>query len=284
MRTALIGATGQLGTDLRRVLTDDVVALDWPEFDVRREEQVQAVFQRYRPEVVINCAAQTDVDLCEDEPAAAFAVNALGAMHVARGAEPIEAAVVYISTDFVFGRAGARDEPYTEVDLPAPISVYGATKLGGEHATLAYNSGALVVRTCGLYGTAGARGKGGNFVETMLRLAGRGEPIRVVNDQRLSPTSTTECAARLCALIEKQARGVVHVAAPDSCTWFEFAQAIFAHERLDVDLRPVASAEFPRRARRPAMSALRSIRLDDFGVPPCRPWQEMLHAYLRSRM
>ncbi|MBU0617823.1 MAG: sugar nucleotide-binding protein, partial [Planctomycetes bacterium] len=132
MRTVLIGANGQLGTDLQRVLAGDIVALDWPEFDIRREEQVRDVLQDHRPDVVINCAAQTNVDLCEDEPAAAFAVNALGALHAARCAEQVGAAVAQVSTDYVFGAAVARPQAYTEEDVPGPINVYGASKLAGE--------------------------------------------------------------------------------------------------------------------------------------------------------
>jgi dTDP-4-dehydrorhamnose reductase len=283
MRILLLGANGQLGTDLRRVLAGEVVGLDWPEFDLRRTAQVQAALHEHRPDYVINCAAQTNVDLCEDEPDEAFAINAVGALHVARCAEEIGAAVAYISTDYVFGAAAARAEPYREDDTPGPLNVYGAAKLAGEHLTLAYNTRALVVRTCGLYGHAGARGKGGNFVETMLRLAVAGRPIRVVNDQRLSPTSTAECAATLSALVQRSVRGLFHVAARDSCTWFEFAQAIFELEGLSVDLRPIASAEYPVRARRPALSALASQRLAPAGVSACRPWREMLQEYLATR-
>jgi len=282
MRSLLIGAIGQLGTDLRRVLGDDCVGVDWPELDVRNVGQAQALLREQRPAVVINCAAQTNVDLCEDEVESAFAVNALGALHVTRAAAEVGAALVYISTDYVFGAAGVRTTPYDENDPPGPINVYGASKLAGEHLTLAYHPRALVVRTCGLYGHAGARGKGGNFVNTMLRLAREGKPIRVVNDQRLSPTSTVECAAKLVELIQHDAVGIYHVAAPDTCTWYEFAAAIFEEQGLPVDLRAIASDQYPMRARRPAMSALRSTRLGSVGVTSCRPWRAMLREYLQN--
>ena len=283
MRTVLIGARGQLGTELRALLPPDTLALDLPEFDVQREAEVRAALQAHGAELVINCAAQTNVDLCENEPEAAFAINALGARTVARCAAELGAAVIYISTDYVFGADTERSAAYAEHDVPGPINVYGASKWAGEALTLACNRQALVVRTCGLYGRAGARGKGGNFVETMLRLAGAGQPVRVVNDQRVSPTAAAELAVRLCALVAKRVDGVYHVAAPDSCTWFEFAQAIFAHEKVDADLRPVNSAEYPVRARRPAFSALCTLRLERAGVPPCRPWREMLDEYLCQR-
>jgi dTDP-4-dehydrorhamnose reductase len=283
VRTLLIGANGQLGTDLRRVLRGEWTGLDWPEFDVRSAAQVRAAISAHLPDVVINCAAQTNVDQCEDEPAEALSVNADGARHVAEGARDAGAAIVYISTDYVFGAAGACDRAYDEGARPGPINVYGASKLAGEHFTLAGNSRALIVRTCGLYGHAGARGKGGNFVNTMLRLAHEGKPIRVVNDQRLSPTSTVECAVKIVELIEHATVGICHVAAPDHCTWHEFAAAIFAEAGLAVDLQAISSDQYPQRARRPAMSALRSSRLGEIGVAPCRPWRTMLREYLQTR-
>jgi len=282
MRILLIGGSGQLGTDLRRMVPGECVPLDWPELDVQNQAQVRATLEAYAPDVVVNCAAQTNVDGCEDEPEAAFSVNAVGALHVVKCAQEVGAAVVYISTDYVFGAAGARATAYIESDTPGPINVYGASKLAGEHLTLTYNRRALVVRTCGLYGHAGARGKGGNFVNTMLRLAREGKPIRVVSDQRLSPTSTVECAGRIVALIEREAVGIYHVAASDSCTWYEFAQAIFEEDGLEVDLRAVSSDQYLMRARRPAMSALRSTRLNEIGVAPCRPWRALLREYLQT--
>lgn len=283
MRIVLIGSEGQLGTDLRRVLPPETVAVDLPACDVRRPEQVAQVLQRTRPDWVINCAAQTNVDRCELEPDEAFAVNARGALHVARAAAEVKARVVYISTDYVFGGDGSPPSAYVESDRPAPVNVYGASKLAGEHLTRAFQPRGLMVRTSGLFGHAGARGKGGNFVETMLRLAASQRPIHVVDDQRLSPTSTAELADRLLALLACDADGVVHVAAADDCTWFEFAREIFAFLRLDIDVRPVPTSQYPVKAQRPALSALRSARLAALGVPPCRPWRAMLHDYLRAR-
>ncbi len=244
---------------------------------------MRELLEEQRPEVVINCAALTNVDQCEDEPGPAFAVNAIGALNVARAAQEIGAAVVYISTDYVFGGDTTRELPYAEDDRPAPLNVYGASKLAGEFLTQTYNTRTLIVRTCGLYGHAGARGKGGNFVETMLHLAGEGRPVRVVNDQRLSPTSTVQCAATLVELLNARALGIVHIAAAGSCTWFEFAREIFAWEQLDVDLRPITTPAYAAPAPRPALSALRTMRLPALGVAPLRTWQDLLHDYLKSR-
>jgi len=280
MRIALLGARGQLGTDLRPILPGPVLALDWPELDITSADQVRTALRGFGPDVVINCAAQTNVDQCEDEPEAAFRVNALGAMHVAQAAAQLEARVVYISTDYVFGLAGVRRRPYTEDDPPGPLNMYGTTKLAGEYLTRAASPRALIVRTCGLFGHAGARGKGGNFVETMRRLGRQGRPVRVVDDQRVSPTSTVALAAKLLELIERGVSGLFHVTAVDSCTWYEFARAIFEEEGLDVELQPIPTSAYPLRAVRPALSALASTRLELAGLAPCVSWREMLHAYL----
>ena len=211
-------------------------------------------------------------------------MNALGAYNVARAAATVGALVVYISTDYVFGAAGAeRTTPYVEGDLPGPINVYGASKLAGEQLTQAYAPRALIVRTCGLYGHAGARGKGGNFVETMLRLGSDGRAVRVVDDQRLTPTSTVEVAQQLVALLAARVTGVIHVAASDACSWHDFAREIFAHVELTVALTPITSAEYPTPARRPAWSALGSTGLSQWGVRACRPWRVLLHEYLDAR-
>ena len=283
MKTLLIGGRGQLGHDLAALLGDDAIVLDLPEFDVTDAGRVEAALREHRPRWVINCAAQTNVDRCEDEVAEAFAINAQGARHVAQAAERVQATAVFISTDYVFGADAGRLLACGESDVPGPVNVYGASKLAGEHLTLAYSSRALVVRTSGLYGHAGARGKGGNFVETMLRLAREKQPIRVVEDQYLSPTSTVECAAKVLNLCQLGARGVVHVAASDYCSWFQFAREIFDHVGLRPSFSPIASSEYPAKARRPAMSALRSERLPALCVDPCRNWQEMLYEYLETR-
>jgi dTDP-4-dehydrorhamnose reductase len=283
MRIALLGAGGQLATDLRPQLRGDVVPLARADLDVTHEDDVAARFADIRPDLVLNCTAMTNVDACETQPAAAFAVNAEGAGAVARQAARLAAAVLYVSTDYVYGQAGPRAEPYVEDDPPGPVNVYGASKLAGEMLTRANNPRYFIVRTCGLYGHAGAHGKGGNFVETMLRAAQTQPVVRVVADQRLSPTSTRELAVRIAQLIRTGAFGLVHIAAPDHCTWFEFTREIFAHAGVKADLRPILSNELRDRAPRPTMSALQSVRLASTGVSACPPWRQMLHAYLDSR-
>jgi len=283
VRITLIGGSGQLGSDLRKRLRGEVVSLGSSDLDVRRDDDVAAALDRTRPDVVINCAAKTHVDRCEDEADHAFEVNALGAFHVACHSERLGASVVYVSTDYVYGAAGRRETPYCEDDVPGPINVYGASKLSGEYLTRAYCSRHFVVRSCGLYGVAGASGKGGNFVETILRLAGEGSPLRVVADQRLSPTSTWELAAKIAELIQTDRYGLYHVTARDHCTWYEFALEMVRKEGHDVSVEAIGTADYPTRARRPAMSALTSSELAAAGIESCRGWREMLHEYLLMR-
>jgi dTDP-4-dehydrorhamnose reductase len=284
MRIALLGANGQLGTDLRRVAAGvEVVALVRPDFDVCDATGVAARLRALAPDAVINCAAMTHVDKCEESPGAAFAVNAVGAGNVARACAALDTPLLHISTDYVFGADAERAQPYDESDTPGPLNVYGVSKLAGEYLVRVFCPRHFIVRTSGLFGLAGARGKGGNFVETMLKLAEAGNPILVVNDQRLSPTSTRELAARLLPLLASGQFGTYHVAARDHCTWFEFATAIFEHERVQVDLSPIPSEEYPTPARRPALSALTSTRLAGVGIAPCPDWRSMLHDYLVAR-
>ncbi len=283
MRTLIIGARGQLGSDLAQALPGQVCGVDLPELDVRNAGQVRAAVREAAPDHVINCAAQTNVDRCEGEPLEALVVDALGALHVAKAAAEIGAELAYISTDYVFGALPPRAEAYGEDEPPAPLNVYGVSKLAGEHMSRAGHPDPLVVRTCGLYGRAGARGKGGNFVETMLRLAAAGRPIRVVNDQRVSPTSTVYCARAIAELLAARVTGVVHIVASGSCTWFEFAREIFTCLYPDAEPMPISSGEYAAAAKRPPVSALCSTRLAELGMPAAPTWQELLHAYMDAR-
>lgn len=283
-RIALIGASGQLAADLLRTLQWPVTRLARPAVDVRDAAALRDALAGARPTHVINCAAMTHVDGCEDDAEMAFAVNAVGAGNVARAAHEVGARLLHVSTDFVFGADAERDRPYDEQECPGPVSVYGVSKLAGEQLVAAADPHAIIVRTCGLYGHAGARGKGGNFVETMLRCAGEGRALRVVADQTISPTSALGCARVIAALLERDAPGgVYHVAARDACTWHAFAQAIVDLAGCGVLVTPIESHEYPVKARRPKYAALTSSRLASLGVPGCPTWREMLAEYIAAR-
>lgn len=282
MRTAILGADGQLGRDLLPALR--ALPLRRADCDLARGDTIAPAVERAAVDVLVNCAAYNLVDRAESEPDVAFAVNAFGARYLAAACAARGTKLVHFSTDYVFGSVRAEPPvPLVETDAPGPVSAYGVSKLAGEHFALAASDRNLVIRTCGLYGAHGAGGKGGNFVETMLRLAREGKPIRVVDDQRCTPTYTVDLAEATKVLIERGATGLVHVTSGGECTWYEFAQEIFRLAGLKPDLAPITSAEFGAAARRPARSVLSNAKAHALGVPPLRHWSGALAAYLAAR-
>jgi dTDP-4-dehydrorhamnose reductase len=186
---------------------------------------------------------------------------------------------VHFSTDYVFGLDGARHSPWAEADAPGPVSVYGLSKLAGEYLVRSICPRHVVVRTCGLYGVWGSGGKGGNFVETMLRVAGQGKPLRVVADQTCTPSYTVDVAGAVASLLTTGRHGLFHATNAGECTWFEFARTIFELAGVRADLTAITSGEFGAAARRPAYSVL----APSAGAGPLRPWREALAAYLHER-
>jgi dTDP-4-dehydrorhamnose reductase len=277
----VIGAPGQVGTDLMRAMADWApVGLSHADLEVTDAGAVRTRLETLKPSVVINCAAFHQVDECERRPDEAFRVNALGARNVAVACTSLDALAVYISTDYVFD--GSEQRPYTEVDCPRPINVYGATKLAGEHLVAATAARALVVRIASVFGVAGASGKGGNFVETMIRRARGREAIRVVDDLVMSPTYAADAAAAIRQLILRGRTGVVHAANTGWCTWYAFAQAILDLVGAQTHIEAQSAAALRQAARRPQNSALDPACLRDLGLSP-RPWQEALHEYLIAK-
>jgi dTDP-4-dehydrorhamnose reductase len=283
MRVAVFGANGQLASDLLPLLSarHTLIPLTHADCELRDHEAVRARLDREQPEVVINTAAFHRVDDCEQEVEAAFAVNAFGVLHLARWCAAHDATLIHFSTDYVF--TGDVASPRGEADAPGPLSVYGASKLAGEHLVRQACPRHFVIRTCGLYGHAGSSGKGGNFIETMLRLGRAGKPIRVVHDQVLTPTATADLAPKVLQLLETTAFGLYHVTNAGACSWFEFAAATFQLAGIAADLSPTTSAEFGAAARRPAYSVLRHDRLAALGLDDLPPWQDALARYLRGR-
>ena len=281
MRIAVIGRTGQLGTDLVRVFEEagayQVFPLSHAEVECADPKSVRTALAGVRPDVVINCAAFVRVDECEDRPEAAFRVNTIGALYVARVCAELDALCVYISTDYVFD--GEKGEPYTEEDPPNPINVYGTSKLAGEYSVQQQACPKwLIVRLASLFGRAGARGKGGNFVETILAKAKAGEPLRVINNIRMSPTYTVDAARVLERLIRHRTMGLFHLTNGGACTWYEFARRALDLEGLNAKLEPISSQDYPTKALRPQNTALRSIKF--LLNEPLRSWEEALEAYL----
>jgi dTDP-4-dehydrorhamnose reductase len=271
MRVLVLGAGGMLGHDVAR-LAPDATALDRSDCDVTDVERVRDAVHEAGPDVVVNCAAWTDVDGAETQREQALAVNELGAGNVAEAAELSGASVVYVSTDYVFD--GSKREPYVESDPTGPLSSYGRSKLAGELATAAANPRHFIVRSSWLFGEHGR-----NFVATMLGTE-RSE-LRVVDDQVGCPTYTAHLAEAILRLVQGAEYGVHHLAGDGQCSWFEFARAIFERAGVEKRVEPCTSDEFQRPAPRPAWSVLRSERPGAIELPH---WQAGLDAYLGVRV
>ena len=283
VKVLITGAGGMLGRDVRRLAEwgrHEVMALDRAALDVTDAAAVEGALAEWRPEVVVDCAAWTDVDGAESDEAGALALNGDGAHNVAAGAAAVGAAVVLPSTDYVFDGRGieggdGEPRPYVESDPTGPLSAYGRTKLAGERAALAANPRCFVVRTSWLFGTGGD-----NFVETMLRLGAERDEVRVVDDQVGSPTFTGHLADGLLRLAATESYGVHHMTGGGDCSWFDFTRAIFESAGIDCVVTPVTTAEFPRPAPRPAWSVLGSERLNAIRLPD---WRDGLRTYLAER-
>jgi dTDP-4-dehydrorhamnose reductase len=278
MKITIIGSRGQLGADLMKVLQHEheVVGLTHKDIEVTDYNNC-LILKEYHPNVIINTAAFHKTDQCEEEPLKTFSVNALGAKNVATISKEIEATNVFISTDYIFD--GSKKEPYTEDDIPTPINTYGISKLAGELYT-EQNPKHYIIRLASLFGIAGASGKGGNFVETMITKAKKNEPITVVDDMWMSPTYTKDAAATTKKIIELNLPfGTYHTTNQGYCTWFQFAKEIFKLTGLNPTLKPTKTNQIQMKAKRPRFSALKTLKLPKYGIQ-MREWKQALHDYL----
>jgi dTDP-4-dehydrorhamnose reductase len=276
MKVLITGAAGMLGSDVMLAAGNaghDVVGFGHTELDVANAGVVSAKLELERPDVVINCAAWTDVDGAEEAEDAAMLVNGKGAGNIAAAAAAVDASVVYVSSDYVFD--GAKGAPYVESDQPAPLSAYGRTKLAGEEATAAANKRHFVVRSSWLFGVGGS-----NFVETMLRLSSSQNEVLVVRDQVGSPTYTWHLAYGIVRLIEGIEFGIHHMAAGGSCSWYDFAREIFDQAKVECRVLSATTEMLGRPAPRPSFSALESQREHAIELPS---WRDGLGAYLSQR-
>ena len=284
-KIAIIGSSGQLGTDLSRELGQrdayELHTLDHSDIECADRQSVESAILSIAPDIVLNCAAFVRVDESEDDPDSAFRVNALGAGYVARACSEIDAAAVYISTDYVFD--GTRGTPYSEEDPPNPLNVYAISKLAGEFLVRNFCKSHFIVRSSGLYGTGGNQKGPANFIETMLSLAKNESPIRVVDDQILTPTFTKDLARAIVGLIDTDAYGTYHVTNSGQCSWYEFGKAVFEISGLKPDYGPVSSKEYCTKALRPSYSALDNSRVHQLGIAPLRGWRDALAQYLELR-
>jgi dTDP-4-dehydrorhamnose reductase len=277
VRFAITGAAGMLGQDLvaaGSAASHETVGFSRAEVDITDAESVTRALDAARPDVVVNCAAWTNVDGAEADEAGAAAVNGAGAGNVARAAAACGAWTIHVSSDYVFD--GAKRSPYLESDDVGPVSAYGRSKLSGERAVADEAPGAhTIVRSSWLFGAGGSC-----FPATILRLAGEREELNVVDDQVGSPTFTGHLARALLDIGTGEARpaGIVHVAGGGICSWYAFAREIVARAGLSCEVKPCTTADMPRPATRPAYSVLRSGRGEE--VPVLPDWQQGLAEYM----
>ena len=280
----VIGATGQLGSDLVRTFDQpgELVALSTRDVDILDAARTRSILEALQPTCVINTAAYNLVDRAEDDGRSAFALNAEAVGTLAAVCQAAGARLVHFSTDYVFD--GVKRTPYLETDSPQPVSVYGESKLAGERLALERCEWSVIFRVCGLFGLAGSLGKGkGNFVETMLRLAREGRPLRVVSDQVLCPSYTLDLARKVWKVLPKVAHPIYHLTNAGQVSWYEFARRALELAGLTADLTPVTAAEYGARARRPAYSVLAHAHLAALGEDDLRPWDAALPAYVAER-
>ena len=266
-----------LGRTLRRHFRQhELFIADLPEVDITDGHGVEQAVAAFKPDVIIHCAAMTQVDACETDADTAYRVNALGSARVACAAARHHARLIAVSTDYVFD--GLLDRPYHEFDTPGPRTVYGASKLAGEEAVRRHCPDHTILRIAWLYGEEGP-----SFLHTMLRLGAQtGEPLHVVEDQLGNPTSTDAVAGLIVQVLDQPIPGVVHGSCEGETTWYGFARALFDRAGLKRGLVPCTTADFPRPAPRPANSRLEKRMLRLAGLPPMPHWQEALEKFIRA--
>lgn len=277
MKVLITGASGQLGKELQKQFIKknfDIIPLDKNKLDITKIKDVKNVVLKEKPDIVINCAAYTNVDDCETNEEKAFKVNSIGPRNLAIATNSIGAKMVHISTDYVFN--GQANTPYREYDTVNPKSVYGKSKLFGENLVEKFNSRHFIIRTAWLYG------EGHNFVKTMMRLSSERDELSIVDDQIGSPTSTVDLARVIINLIQTEQYGLYHGTCEGSCSWYEFAKKIFEIKKINIKLNKISTEQLNRPAPRPRYSVLDNFMLKLIGLNTFRHWEEALEEYLRK--
>ena len=280
MKVAIIGANGQLGSDLVGVFENnhEVFKLNHTDIDVSNFEMSRTIIKSINPELIINTAAYHNVSDCETNPRIAYEVNAVGALNIARISDEISAFNVYYSTDYIFD--GKKNAPYNEKDLPSPLNVYANTKLSGEQYTLNYTSKAYVLRISGIYGTVPSRVKGGNFISNIVKASKIKHEIRVVEDEVFTPTATYEIALMTEKIIDKDAFGLYHFTAEGKTNWYNFTKEIFKYLDIKTPLYSAKASDFPQNVKRPYYSVLDNNSLNQLDIGRFGQWDDMLFDFL----
>jgi len=285
-KVMITGASGQLGLALYRLLKDNpgyrllrtnAFANEdktIQELDITEEAAVNEYVRLHKPDIIINCAAMTAVDLCESEQEEAYRSNALGPKYLALAAEQIGAKLIHVSTDYVYDGQGK--EPYTEEAVPNPVSIYGKTKLAGDEFVRTGCKRYFILRTAWVYG------EGKNFVKTMLRLAENNSKIKVVADQYGTPTSALELARVIVFLMGTESYGIYHATCEGSTSWYEFAKTIFEEAGKTVDLEAIPTSEYKTAAKRPMYSVLDNKALREGHGYVMKDWKEAFKEYMKE--
>lgn len=275
MKILLLGSTGLVGSAISSVgrgLGHEMITPSHTECDITNPASVQACVQKHHPEIILNATGYTKVDNAESRPDDAFAINQIGVRHIVDAIQKMNITLIHFSTDYVFD--GTKESGYAESDAPAPLSIYGKSKLESEKEITSRLSCYFLIRTSWVFGPGGK-----NFVDTMLGLAEKGQPeIRVVNDQYGCPTYTPDLAKAVFDLLPTQKYGIYHLVNSESTSWYEFAREIFHELGVPQKIIPISSEELKRPAKRPTHSVLRNTK-----TPPLRPWKEALADYLMNK-
>lgn len=282
MKVAIIGANGQLGTDLVEVFSpkQNVISLTHAEIEITDIDNVKKVLTSVKPDLLLNTAAYNKVPDAEKNPIEAFKINALGVRNLAKICQDEKIRFLHYSTDYVFD--GKKQMPYTENDMPNPLNVYGNTKLSGEYFALNYCEYSFVVRVSGIYGKVPGRSKGNNFITSILKQAKERPEVKVVNDEVLTPTPTLWIAKNTLELVQANSYGLYHMSCEGSVTWYEFAKTIWDELKIKTPLHPVSVKDFPSLVKRPFYSVLENQKLKTLGINQMPDWKEALVEFLKK--
>ncbi len=282
MKVAIVGANGQLGTDLVEEFSSehDVIGLTHADIEITDIDSVKKILLSVKPDILINTAAYNKVPDAEKEQVKAFQINATGPLNLAKVCAEVDIRFLQYSTDYVFD--GKKQRPYKEDDLPNPLNVYGNTKLSGEYFSLNYCDRSFVVRVSGIYGKVPSRSKGNNFITSILKAAREKPEVKVVNDEVLTPTPTKWIAKNTLALVRTEAYGLYHMSCEGSVSWYEFAKTIWGELKIKTPLIPVSVNDFQHSVKRPFYSVLENHQLKSIGINKMPEWKKALVEFLKE--
>lgn len=284
MKIAIIGANGQLGSDLCQFSREKVqiVPMNHDDIEITDIDRVKKTLTDIHPDVVINTTAYHNVPLCETEPIRSFEVNALGPLNLAKVSDDLGYILVHYSTDYVFD--GLKQSPYYESDRENPLNVYAVTKLAGEHFIKNYCHKYFIIRVSGIYGKVPCRAKGGNFITTMIKSAKEKPVVKVVDDEILTPTPTEEISRNTYSMLRTDSYGIYHMSCEGECSWYEFAKVIFETLDLKTPLVPCSVKDFPSTVKRPRYSVLENQNLKKINLNQMKYWKDSLKSFLKNYM